>query len=73
MSRTLKAIERHMTQPSKREVVERPAPEACCRTATARAGNDLRICVEKIAFGLPAFAINQTRNNYSVNSYEQNN
>ena len=27
MSRTLKAIERHMTQPSKREVVERPAPK----------------------------------------------
>jgi hypothetical protein len=27
MSRTLKAIERHMTQPSKSEVVERSAPK----------------------------------------------
>ena len=27
MSRTLKAIERHMTQPCKTEVVERPAPK----------------------------------------------
>jgi hypothetical protein len=27
MSRTLKAIERHMTQPSKSEVVKHPAPK----------------------------------------------
>jgi hypothetical protein len=62
MSRTLKAIQRHMTQPSKSEVVERSAPKLVGEWPTARAGNILWICAEKIALGLRAFAINQTRN-----------
>src|SRR2546423_14579340 len=41
--------------------------------ATTRTGNILWICAEKIAAGLRAFAINQTGNSQSVNSYEQNN
>src|SRR5882757_2143291 len=41
--------------------------------ATMRTGNVLWICAEKIALGLRAFAINQTRHSYPVNSYEQNN
>ena len=72
MSRTIKAIERHMTQPSKSEVVERSAAEACWRMATARAGNVVRTHPKKIAVGLRAFAINQTGNSQPVSSYEQN-
>src|SRR5437016_10014391 len=41
--------------------------------ATTRTGNILWICAEKIALGLRAFAINQTRNSQPVSSYEQNN
>src|SRR6266849_87102 len=40
--------------------------------ATTRTGNILWICAEKIAPGLRAFAINQTRNSQPVNSYKQN-
>src|SRR5205807_8085781 len=41
--------------------------------ATTRTRNILWICPEKIALGLRAFAINQTRNSQPVSSYEQNN
>ena len=62
MSRTLKAIERHMTQPSESKVVERSAPKLVGRMATARTGNVIRTHAKKIAVGFRAFAINQTRN-----------
>ena len=58
MSRTLKAIERHMTQPSKSEVVERSAPKLIGEWQTARSGNVVRTHAKKIALGLRAFAIN---------------
>jgi len=62
MSRTLKAIERHMTQPSKSEVVERSAPKLVGEWQQARTGNVIRTHAKKIAVGFRAFAINQTRN-----------
>ena len=61
MSRTLKAIERHMTQPSKSEVVERSAPKLVGEWQQ-RGPETLSGCVKKIAVGLRAFAINQTGN-----------
>ena len=61
MSRTIKAIERHMTPPSKREAVESHAPKLVGEWQ-ARTGNVIRTHAKKIAVGLRAFAINQTRN-----------
>jgi hypothetical protein len=72
MSRTLKAIERHMTQPSKSEVVERSAPKLVGEWQQRGPGNVVRTHAKKIAVGLRAFAISQTANSQPVSSYEQN-
>ena len=72
MSRTLKAIERHMTQPSKSEVVERSAQELVGewqqRGPKTLSGRMLR----KLRLAFAPFAISQTGNSQPVSSYEQN-
>ena len=64
MSRTIKAIERHMTLPSKK----REARLSLALRNSSENGNSadrkhsLDVCAQKIALGFRAFAINQTRN-----------
>ena len=72
MSRTIKAIERHMTQPSKSEVVERSAAKLVGEWQQRGPETIVRTYPKKIAVGLRAFAINQTGNSQPVSSYEHN-
>jgi len=59
MSRTIKAIERHMTPPSKREAVEPQAPKLVGEWQQRGPETFFGYVLRKLRL---AFAINQTRN-----------